>query len=86
MKIKKNIAISDSGYLFNPGTGESFVVNPIGKEILELMKENKDFKKISSHILERFNITAATFEKDYYDYMNTLRKNQLVEENEQENN
>ena len=41
MKIKKNIAISDSGFIFNPSTGESFTVNPIGVEIITLLKEDK---------------------------------------------
>jgi len=84
MKIKNNIAISDSGYIFNPATGESFVVNPIGKEILGLLKEQKEYDYILSHILDHFNTSASTFEKDYYDFMNTLKKNQLVDENEEE--
>ena len=33
MKIKTNIALSDSGFLFNPSTGDSYSVNPIGQEI-----------------------------------------------------
>ena len=42
MKLKKNIAISDSGFLFNPSTGDSYSVNPIGTEIIELLKEGKE--------------------------------------------
>jgi hypothetical protein len=82
MQIKNNIAISDSGYIFNPGTGESFMVNPIGKEILELLKEQKSYEEISASITDQYNIAGSTFEKDFYDFINTLRKNLLVEDNE----
>ncbi len=30
MNVKKDIAISDSGFVFDPTTGESYSVNPIG--------------------------------------------------------
>ena len=33
MNIKKNVAVSDSGMIFNPDTGETFTVNPIGADI-----------------------------------------------------
>jgi len=39
MKIRPNIAISENGFIFNPDTGESFTVNPIGREIIRISKE-----------------------------------------------
>ena len=47
MKLKKNIAISESGFVFDPHSGESFSVNPIGAEIIELIKREKEFNEIS---------------------------------------
>ena len=41
MQINKNIAISDSGFVFNPSTGDSFSTNQVGLEIIRLLKENK---------------------------------------------
>ena len=46
MKIKKNIAVSDSGFIFNPDTGESFTANPIGLEILDMVKEGMEFEEV----------------------------------------
>ena len=46
MKLKKNIATSEAGLIFNPGTGDSFSVNNIGAEILSLLKENKSHEEI----------------------------------------
>ena len=45
MKMRKNIAVSDSGFIFNPGTGDSFSTNPIGMEIISMIKEEKKVLK-----------------------------------------
>ena len=43
MNIRKDIAISDTGFVFDPVTGESFSLNPIGVEILSLYSWLKRF-------------------------------------------
>ncbi len=78
MKIKENIAISESGYLFNPSTGESFIVNPLGMELLQLIKKGNSFEEISKEILARFSVDSATFEKDYHDFLHQLRQFLLI--------
>ncbi len=82
MNIKKNIALSDSGYLFNPSSGESFIVNPIGIEIIDLVKQGMSFSDISKNMLQKYNTDEATFEKDYFDFTNMLRINQLSNDEE----
>jgi hypothetical protein len=81
MKMRKNIAVSDSGFIFNPGTGDSFSTNPIGMEIIALMKEEKDIEAIKSVITGKYNVDDATFEKDYFDFLNMLQSYQLTEHN-----
>ena len=56
MKIKSSIAISGSGFIFNPDTGESFTVNPLGRSILEYLREGKSIEEISIVILEKYNV------------------------------
>lgn len=79
MKIKRNIALSDSGFVFNPTTGDSFSTNPIGLEIIRLLKEDKDTEQVKKHILQHYMTDEVTFEKDYYDFVNMLTKLQLIE-------
>jgi hypothetical protein len=79
MKIKKNIALSDSGFIFNPSTGESFSVNPIGVEILKMLKEGKDKDAIKEVILDKYQTDDATFERDFYDFVNILNHYLLTE-------
>ncbi|MEI7595402.1 MAG: PqqD family protein [Bacteroidota bacterium] len=79
MKIRKNIALSDTGFVFNPTSGESFNVNPLGVEIITLMKEDKDFQEIKNTVLEKYEIDDITFEKDYTDFMSLLSQYDLLE-------
>jgi hypothetical protein len=83
MKIKKNIAISDAGLVFNPVNGESFSVNPIGTEILNLIREGKPADKIPAIILQRYNTDKDTVEKDLQDFIGILKQYQLTEEDEE---
>ena len=80
MKIKKNIAVSDTGFLFNPSTGDSYSVNPIGMDIVRLMKQNKELDEIKQAIMSEYVCDEATFEKDYYDFSMVLRNYKLLED------
>lgn len=82
MKIKSNIAVSDSGFIFNPSTGDSFSANPVGKEIFRMLQKAETEEDIRSHILKTYQIDRVNFEKDYYDFVNVLKSYKLLEENE----
>ena len=78
MKLKKDIAVSEAGLVFNPTTGESFSVNPIGVEILNLLREGRKFEAISSVITEKYNTDRDTFEKDFQDFRSVLAQHDLL--------
>ncbi len=77
--INKNVAVSDSGFVLNTSTGESFSVNPIGVEIINLLKQDKNFEEISKEIMAKYDIDANTLEKDYYDFCDMLKFYHVVE-------
>ena len=79
MTIKKNITISDSGFVFNSSTGESFSVNPIGKEILELLKQNKSLVDISLCLNSKYNADILTIENEVADFVIILMQNSLID-------
>ena len=81
-KIKRNIALSDSGFVFDPSTGDSFSTNPIGLEIIKLMKENKTTEEIKAAIVKQYMVDEVSFEKDLYDFVNMLSKLKLAENDE----
>ncbi len=79
MKINKNIAVSDTGFLFNPSTGDSYSVNPVGLEMLRLMKEEKEDSLIVDYIQNNYLIARDTVEKDLYDFKNMLESYKLIQ-------
>lgn len=79
MKIRRNLAISDSGFLFNPSTGDSFSLNTVGKEILNLLKEGKNQEDIKSEMLSKYQTDEGTFDKDFFDFINQLRNYKILD-------
>jgi hypothetical protein len=72
MHLKKNIATSESGFIFNPATGDSYSANPIAAEILLQLKEGSPIASIKTKILEQYDVSAAQLEKDWDDFSNQL--------------
>lgn len=82
-KLKSNIAISESGFVFDPNTGDSFSMNPIGLEILKLMEAGQSQEEILSVILERYDIDSDMLEHNYFDFLGMLRQFNLLEKDHQ---
>ena len=61
MKLKRNIAVSESGFLFDPTNGESYSLNEQGLEILNLLKKSKSDNEITSYMTETYDIPADEF-------------------------
>ena len=80
MKIRNNIALSDSGFIFDPSTGDSFSLNPIGLEILRMLKSGKDKSFILKYMVDTYQTDMETAEKDYDDFMGMLTQFHLLQE------
>ncbi|MFT4546022.1 MAG: hypothetical protein ACI9EQ_002505, partial [Bacteroidia bacterium] len=72
ISLKKNIAVSESGFVFNPTSGDSFSLNNVGTEILKLMKDGKSEMDIKNTIRAWYDIDEETLDKDYYDFLKML--------------
>ena len=79
MKLKKNIAISETGFVFDPNSGDSFTLNGIGKEILEQLQESNSKSDISYNILNKYEIDEYTFERNYEDFIGMLNHFNLLD-------
>lgn len=74
MKLRKNIASSEEGFVFNQATGDSFTTNPSGSEILGMLKEEKDPAEIISLVCTKYDVGKAQFEKDLDDFISQLKE------------
>ncbi len=79
MKIRKNVAVSDNGFLFNPLTGDSYSVNQIGQEIIRYLKEGQSEDDIMKIITDEYMIDSNTVEKDFLDFKRMLEAYKLGE-------
>ncbi len=80
MKLKENIAISDSGFVFDPSSGDSYTLNDMGKEIIMLMNRGLSKEKITEAIMEEYDTDKLTFERYFIDFVNLLRQFNLIED------
>ncbi len=78
MKIKKSLAISDTGFVFDPSTGDSYTLNPVGLEIILLLKDGKSREEITEIMTQSYDIDPNTFERYYFDFAGMLKQMQLV--------
>ena len=83
MQIKKNIAVSETGFVFNPTTGDSFSINQVGREILAYLSENKSPTEITSLMTTTYDIDPPSFEKYFYDFISMLKQFELLEEKDE---
>jgi len=79
MKLKKNIATSEEGFIFNPGTGDSFTTNGIGSEIISMIKEGKEAATIIKSVCEKYDVEQIQFERDLDDFMSQLADSNILE-------
>jgi Coenzyme PQQ synthesis protein D (PqqD) len=78
MKLNKNIAVSDTGYIFNPTNGDSFSCNPVGSDIISLLKDGVDKAGIISYIIEKYDVNQRTVERDLEDFLIQMQDSYLI--------
>jgi hypothetical protein len=79
MRLRKNIATSESGLIFNPVTGDSFSVNGTGADILIKLRENTTEEDIIKYLSSKYDVDAIQLEKDMDDFFSLLNEYNLLE-------
>lgn len=79
MKLKKNIAASETGFIFNPTSGDSFSTNDMGAELITFMQEGKSYEEIKAAIIDKYEVNEIAFERDWMDFVAQLKDYNLIE-------
>lgn len=79
MRVRKNIATSDEGFIFNPTTGDSFSTNNIGTEIIVLMKKDMPAAEVVEIITNKYDVDKVLFERDLEDFTMQLKEFSILE-------
>ena len=79
MRIRKNIATSDEGFLFNPTTGDSFSTNKIGAEIINLLKQDLNTQEIIDQLVKSYDVDTILLERDLEEFTALLKEHSILE-------
>ena len=76
----RSLAISESGFIFDPITGHTFNVNSTGYAIIQALKDDMDEEQIVAHLQEQFDIiTGDDLARDIEEFIISLRAQGLVD-------
>lgn len=78
LTITPDLAISETGFLFLPSTGETFTVNELGKRILKSLQEGMSQEAIVGAITEEFDVDPVDAQRDFLDFVGLLKHLHLV--------
>lgn len=68
----RDLAISETGFLFDPMSGATFTVNPTGACILRALRDGCDRGEIVDRLRSTFEVGRADLESDLGDFVRLL--------------
>ena len=69
----RRLAISESGFIFDPASGNSYTVNNTGLEVLDLLKQDIDLESVLLKLNARYHVSMRDMERDVLEYLSSLR-------------
>jgi PqqD family protein of HPr-rel-A system len=71
----RELALSDSGFVFDPLTGHTFTVNPSGLFMLRLLKDGVEESRVAAKLAEQFELDPGEDPaRDVQDFILQLRE------------
>jgi len=75
----RELAMSDSGFVFDPMTGHTFTVNPSGLVLLRLLKQGTEIGQLCEHLAREFEVgLGEDLARDVQDFIMQLRECELI--------
>jgi hypothetical protein len=69
----QRLAISESGFVFDPVSGHNFTVNETGLMILRLLQKDNQLAKLLDHLANEYNAPRRELERDVLEFAGLLR-------------
>ena len=76
----KDLAVSDTGFIFDPATGSTFSVNASGMTILSRIKEGEGHDEITAALEDGFEVQEEDLRRDVDEFVLLLRNEGLLPE------
>lgn len=72
--VVKRLATSESGFVFDPATGDSFTANATALAILRLATTETEPERIAELLAEEFDVPKAQAEREVVEFASVLRQ------------
>jgi len=69
----ERLAVSESGFVFDPVSGHSFTVNETGLSILRVIQKDRRLDRLREVLLSEYDVDRTTLERDLLEYLGSLR-------------
>jgi hypothetical protein len=70
----RRLAISESGFVFDPMSGHHFTVNETGLEILRHLQKDQDLPDLLALLGQEYSVGVRELERDVLEFAGMLRK------------
>ena len=70
----QQLAISESGFIFDPVSGHSFSVNETGMAIVRLLQQGKDLPATIAELQNSYSEQTVVIERDLMEFISSLRE------------
>ena len=69
----RRLAVSESGFIFDPASGRSFTVNETGVDILRALQRGDDIDEIRGQLAADYEVAPQTLERDLTEFLGSLK-------------
>jgi hypothetical protein len=69
----QRLAISESGFVFDPASGHNFTVNETGLTILRLVQKDNHLENLLDNLDKLYDVPSRELERDVLEFAGVLR-------------
>ncbi|TGL63067.1 PqqD family protein [Leptospira ognonensis] len=75
----KNLALSENGFVFDPTSGNTFILNETALTIVKLLIKDTGKEEIFNQLINEYDVKIEEIDRDYADLTIQLREMGLIE-------
>ncbi|MGH2568500.1 MAG: HPr-rel-A system PqqD family peptide chaperone [Bacteroidota bacterium] len=76
----KTLALNESGFIFDPTTGQTFTTNETGLEIIRLLKAGKSLEEVVASLEQQYDAGKDALYKDAAQFLSQMKTYRLIDE------
>ncbi len=73
-EVFKRLALSDSGFVFDPVTGKSYTVNETGFWLIKQLQQDSSLDVLKTQIVREFDGEEKTIERHVMEFLEQIRR------------